>query len=379
MADISNGRRNMLAWITFLAVLLSVACGDAPIRIGFSGPLKGKYSDLGVQGRNGALLAVEDINAAGGIQGRRLELLARDDGSTPEDAVQADQELRRAGVSVIIGHMTSAQTMAALDGTRDSGLLYISPTTSTNLLQGIRDNFFRVIPSLTNMAEGQALHVLHMVSGRRVALIWDRANAPFAEPYKKAFARTFAQQGGQIMGEVAFDTHRDPPDWEHIVAELKPLRPDIVLTITSARDLATFAQYSKLGNSSWTILSSMWAYTKELVQTGGKSVEGVIFAVYFVEDDPTPQYARFSEKFRNRFGWEPNFAAAFAYEAVQVCAAAIKKNDGDTKNLDAVLPGMTLDQGVVGPFSLDDHGDVRRVVSVVTVRNGKFITLNATK
>ncbi|MFO7717430.1 MAG: ABC transporter substrate-binding protein, partial [Desulfohalobium sp.] len=98
-----------LAGIVLLAGL--GACGQDPIRIGFAVPLTGVYSDLGVHGRNGATLAVEEINDRGGIHGRSLRLLPRDDGNSAAQAKAVDRELIDQGVVAIIGHMTSSQSV----------------------------------------------------------------------------------------------------------------------------------------------------------------------------------------------------------------------------------------------------------------------------
>ncbi|WP_035075546.1 ABC transporter substrate-binding protein [Maridesulfovibrio zosterae] len=358
-----------------LLCLLLFSCSDAPILLGFAGTLKGKYSDLGVQGRNGAILAVEEINAAGGVDGRRLELIVRDDENTSEGAIKVDRELIKAGVSAIIGHMTSVQSTAALTEIKGNEVIFISPTTSTNLIQGIKDNFFRVIPTLTDLSESLAKYAVKKLGKKKVAVLWDRSNKPFTGPYKDTFIKSFTRNGGKVVGEVDFSSYSGPVNWQEIMDKLKKLNPDSVVVITAARDLAVFAQHSKLSNTGWTILSSMWGYTKELVQTGGKSVEGVFFSVHFAEDNHDPEYENFKNRFVKRFGWSPNFAAAFGYEAVQVFAEAIKKNGGSTKELAKVIPGLTFKNSVVGPFTIDEFGDVKGAGHIVTVKNGEFTTV----
>lgn len=229
--------KGISVWLLFLCLSLS-ACSDDPIRLGFSGTLKGKYSDLGVQGRNGALLAVEDINEAGGIDGRKIELIVRDDKNTPEGAVEADKELAAEGVSAIIGHMTSSQSMAAVRGMKDSKVVYISPTTSTPLLQGIRDNFFRVIPTLTDLSKGLAEYSVDKLGKGRLAVVWDNSNPAFTAPYKDVFVEKFAAKGGEFVGEVSIGKHEGSIDWQKVVDELKVMNPDAVVMVTSARDLA---------------------------------------------------------------------------------------------------------------------------------------------
>ncbi|WP_319778202.1 ABC transporter substrate-binding protein [Maridesulfovibrio sp.] len=368
------GKGLILLLILVFSLTLS-ACSDAPVKIGFSGTLKGKYSDLGVQGRNGALLAVEEINDAGGLDGRKLELLVRDDLNTPEGAVKADKELVVAGVSAILGHMTSSQSLAAIGEMKDSGVLYISPTTSTPLLQGIKDNFFRVIPTLSELSKGLAEYSTGKLGMKRLAVIWDTSNKAFTVPYKDVFISTFEENGGKLVGEARIGKQKDNVDWQKVVEELKAVKPDVVVMVTSARDLAAFAQYCKINKTDWTIASSMWAFTKELVQTGGKSVEGVLFVVHFAEDNAAPGYNEFKQKFIDRYGWAPNFAAVFGYQAVQVFAEAVRLNGGSTKGLDKIIPGISFDTSIIGPFSIDDFGDVKGVGHIVFVKNGEFVTV----
>ena len=141
----------LLKHLVFIAAVGSLlfilgACGDtSPILIGFSGQLTGKTSDIGVFGRNGAMLAIEKINETGGINGRPLKLIAEDDGNTPDGALKADKILIDAGVVAIIGHMTSSQTMAALPFINKNGMVLISPTTSTPELTNKNDLFFRTM------------------------------------------------------------------------------------------------------------------------------------------------------------------------------------------------------------------------------------------
>ncbi len=375
MAYISKSQLIVIIMVSVCCLSVG-ACSDSPIKVGFSGTLEGKYSDLGVQGRNGALFAIEQINSAGGIDGRKLELIVRNDGTTPEEAVKADSELIDAGVVAILGHMTSVQSMAALKEHADKDIVYISPTTSTSLIQGRKDNFFRVIATLTDLSESLAEFAVKEMGKRRLAVVWDQSNSPFTEPYKSSFITAFNQNGGEFAGEIGYTPEKGSVNWQNIIDQLKILNPDAVVLVTAARDLAAFAQYSKLNSAPWTVFSSMWGYTKELVQTGGKSVEGIIFAVHFAEDKPEPGYDKFRSDFEERFGWPPNFAAVFGYEAVQVFAEAVRLNGGRTKDLGAVIPGISFENSLVGPYHIDEFGDVNRDGHIVIVKDGEFVTVH---
>ena len=223
----------LVAWLLLCCTLLAGGCGrDEPILIGYSGPLTGGRADLGVQGRNGATLAVEDVNARGGIAGRPLALVACDDGATPESAVEADAQLIKAGVAAIIGHMTSAQTLAALPQTAAAGLLMISPTAATPELSGKKDLFFRVVP--TNEAWGKTLARHAYGSGlRAVCLFGDSDNLSYSQSFLNAFDQTFAEAGGRAACRRMFSS-RAGVDWTALLEAASINDADAVVAVASA-------------------------------------------------------------------------------------------------------------------------------------------------
>ncbi|WP_027179956.1 ABC transporter substrate-binding protein [Maridesulfovibrio bastinii] len=362
--------------IILLFSLLLSSCSEEPVLLGFSGTLSGRYSDLSVQGRNGAMLAVEDINSNGGINGRKLKLLAANDKNTEAETIKADQKLIDAGVDVIIGHMSSTLSFAAINKFKNT--VYISPISSSDELQGIKDNFFRVIPSFSEGAKFLASYAYNKIGCRRLAVMMDKTNHDYTESYKNIFTREFIDSGGEVAGTVEYYLNPSSPiDWKGIVADLATLNPDSVIAITSSRDLAAFAQFCRLEKKDWTILSSMWGFTKELIQIGGKSVDGIYFSVNVERDCPDLKYKCFKKRYEERFGAEPNFAARFGYEAVFVFAEAYKKNGESSRSLEKVLPGMEF-KVLDSEFKINEFGDVERAGHVVTIKGGQFEGIEGT-
>jgi len=144
----------LLFFLIILPVLFSCQKND-PILIGFSNQLSGSQSALGVDSMYGALLAVNEINENGGINGRQVKLIIRDDKGDPSLAVEIDNELKDLGCVAIIGHGTSSMASATKANADLNDILLLSPTISSSLLDGLDDNFFRVIPS--NSTQGTAL------------------------------------------------------------------------------------------------------------------------------------------------------------------------------------------------------------------------------
>ncbi|WP_425059694.1 hypothetical protein SCACP_02930 [Sporomusa carbonis] len=139
----------VIGLLLIIAVLAAGCASQQPYKIGFAAGLTGRQSDIGVAGRNGVILAVEEINKAGGIKGRQAELIVKDDKNAPDFIQTVDAELISAGATVIIGHMTSAAAVAALPVADSGQVLIISPTARAEELAGRDDLMITVIPALS--------------------------------------------------------------------------------------------------------------------------------------------------------------------------------------------------------------------------------------
>ncbi len=343
-----------------------------PIILGFSGQLTGRYSDLGVQGRNGAALAVEHVNSAGGILGRPLTLLAMDDQNTPEGALAADKALIEAGAVAIIGHMTSSQTMAALPLANATGIVLFSPTTSTPLLSGIKDLFFRNCPTPTSAAKTLAEHSLRASPKPSLAVVLDRRNAEYCEPYAAAFSQRLGELGAGVELTLAPELG-DHEEYDAIAASLSERRIEAVLFIASARDTAGLAQHVARIRPPVRLMSSDWASTDTLLRHAGRHAENMVIAVSNPVDTTSPEYTRFAKSFSERFGAQPTFAAARSYEAVLVLAEALRRCGGSAARLPAALTTIRDHPTLSGPLSLDRFGDVESRDMLMRVENSRLV------
>lgn len=363
-----------IATLCFLSTLL-VACGDSsPIIVGFSGQLTGKASDLGVSGRNGAMLAVEKINSTGGINGRLLKLIAADDLNTPEGAINADKALVAAGAVAIIGHMTSSQTMASMPYVNENGIVMVSPTTTTPQLTGKTDTFFRAMVENLIHSRELADYARSALDVNTIITIAEIDNKSYSLSFTDNFSRTFKKLGGQVLDGLTYSSSQTP-NWDPIIDSLINLNPDAVLLICPAQDAVSIVQRIRTSGLQTRILSGAWSYTDKLLQWGGHYVEGMIFVIDYAADNPNPEFIKFRESYKNRFGSNPNFASAFSYEAVLALASGLKKTNGVSKGLsDAMAPSDTIN-GAIGDFKLNEYGDVERNIFIVTVQEGEFRTV----
>ena len=349
-------------------------CGQEPIKIGFSGTLSGPFSDLGIHGRNGARMAVEAVNAAGGIHGRPLELLVADDLGTPEGAVQADRDLAARGVMAIIGHMTSSQSMAALPVTQETGVPLISPTTSTPLLSGRKDLFFRVQPATDAVARALARWVAGKPEIRTVCTLRDTRNDAYSAPWEAAFIEEYVLLGQPVACRLSYG-NTEATTAQVLTHSLKAANPDAVLFVSSARDAAFWVRFFAEEGIRGHILSAGWAQTEAFLAEAGPFVQDVLFATDCMPTENTVPLRTFSWEYQKRFGIAPSFAAVRAYDAVQFLALALKDAVARKENLPEALAQPRTMESLYGPLTINGFGDASGLCFLVGVREGRFVVL----
>lgn len=354
--------------------LLSIfnGCAEAePIKIGFSGQLTGIYSDLGVQGRNGVQLAIENMNKAGGINGRTLELIVENDENSIEGALQADKKLIEEGVVAIIGHMTSSQTLGVEKFIRDQKIPLISPTASSPLLEGKQDYIFRLNPSSDRSAAVMGKYANNYLEKKRVAVLYDMNNKAYSLPYAQEFVHSFMELGGRIPLQIEFSSEEEV-GWAEIINRIDEEDVAAVAIVASAADTAAFAQEIREQDKEWKIFGSGWAYTQNLIQYGGRAVEGLMFTDSFNSESTHPAYKEFKAQYIKRFGREPMFAAAQGYESVLFLQKGLERKSEYGGNLIKALQNIEEIEGLLGTLYFNLQGDVRRPFFISKVTEGEF-------
>lgn len=345
-----------------------------PIRIGFVADLTGNQAELGVQERNGVQLAVDKINAAGGIAGRPIELMIRNDLGTIDGAQNADRELVKSGVTAIIGHATSQQTLAGLQITNPAHVLLLSPTTSTPDLSGKYDYFFRVYPSFSDSAKGFATHIYKNRKLSKLAILYDTDNKAYSTTYQTIFANQYRAAGGSIVGEVGFSSAAKI-DFNPILSQLRANNADALLLITSDVDAAMIVQRTRLLGWQVPLFASAWAQTAALIYNGGQAVEGMEIEQAYALNSQSPDFLDFKKRYQDRFGQLPSFGAAFGYEAAMVLGAALQKTDGKAPGLRQAMVETKNFKGLIDTFSFNEAGDVIRPFYLSVIQDNQFLIL----
>jgi len=341
------------------------------VRLGFLGCLSGSFADLGVSGRNGALLAVEECNRDGGVRGRRVELLEADDEASEATAVKALQRLHAAGVAGVVGPMISLTAIPVAGEATTLGLAVMGPTISSNALTGKRDQFLRVYTPSADTS--RALARLMRTRGARSALvIYDLTNRAHSEGACRVFSEEFVSQGGTMHPEISFFA-AERPSFTQLASLVHAARPDVVFVIMSTVDTALFAQCLAKKGCSVTLCCTDWSGSAGFVQLGGRATEGMIF----LHSMDRRASAGFVKAYRERFSSEPDFAALRAYEAACVLLQGLRIDPEPRRLRDTVIAQrrFVVRDAVI---EFDECGDVRREHFPHQVVKGRLEPMAAT-
>lgn len=352
-----------------LLFLLMGCTSPEPIRLAYVAELSGVRSDLGVNGRNGAQLAVDQINEAGGIDGRPLELIIENNQGDLALTREIDARLIDEGVSAIIGHMTSSETAATLDLFNQSGSILISPTSSSDQFSGQADHFFRVMPSTSIHGRALAQHIINTRGITQIVGVYDLDNRSFAETLWHAIQTEFETQGGDA--QIEFPMNSTTSNLQTLAAEITAVQPEAIVFITSDVDTALLAQYIRQLDPDVSFFSSGWAFTNALPAKGGSAVEGLEINALFNLENSNPTFQTFVQQYTDRFNAPPGFSAVYTYEAVLLFAKAMEVAESENIPLAEAMTILPPLDGIQGPIILDAYGDVARDVYIAVINDGQ--------
>lgn len=358
------------AYGILFAVALGGCLSKPPVLIGVAVELTGRRGELGVAARDGAQLAVDVINEQDGINGRLIELIVRDDTGDPDTARRIDAELVEQGVVAIIGHVTSAQTAAVFEQMNRAEVVLVSPTSSSTQFSAQDDYFFRVMPSNELMGQSLAIHIYTNRDVRQIVGIYDLSNRAFTETYWEAIRAEFERLGGDA--ETFYGFAPGETDLQDLMGQVKAVEPEAVVFIASPIDTALMIQYGRQQQMDSLLFSSTWAQTGELLEKGGKAVEGLELGGVYNPQDDSLAYQAFVQRFEARYHREPGLAASHSYEVVLVLAEALGQTGGRAAGLREALSSVRGLQGVQGIINIDEHGDVKRDVYILRVEEERF-------
>ncbi len=366
----SNWRRRCAAGVVLALALALSACDKVPLSVGFLGGLTGHAADLGTAGRDGALLAVEQVNLLGGIAGAPVKLHEFDDRQQLDSLAQVLLSMQQAAVVGVVGPMTSSMAKGWIPLANQAGLLTVSPTVTSSDFTGQDDFFFRVISDTSTYARASAEHYAQDSQLRRFAVALDENNAAYTRSWLKHFKAAVQERGATLVSEIGFGLAASAPLAE-VVRQSLAARPDALVLIANAPDTARIVQRVRKENGHLPLIAAEWSATEQLLMLGGRAVEGLRVAQYMDHQSTTPDYLKFVADFRQRFGRAPGFAEVAAFDAMRVLLQALAQRQSG-ESLKASVLRIRHFQGLQQVVEFDDWGDSSRQVVLTVVQGGRY-------
>ncbi len=362
-------RARCLGPLMLLGLALGACQPREPVKIGFVAGLSGRAADLGISERNGVQLAVDDANAAGGIDGRKIVLIVHDDEQKTELTARAVAELADGGVEFVVGPMTSSTAVAGAAVANQRKLVMISPAGTTHELSGKADFFFRCIADAPAAARQQA-DFLYERGQRNLAVLGDQNNRAFVESYSAALSARFNERGGKVVINLSFQSGAETR-FAELAQQLLAARPDGVMVIAGAVDTALVAQNIRKLDTQVLMTTTPWAGTEELIQLGGRAMEGAFVPQYFDRNSRAVAFVAFAERYRKRFGEEPGFPATLGHDAVTLGLAGVRQRSKGQTLRDS-LASRAEYPGLQQPTRIDRNGDGTNGLFMTTITNGRY-------
>ena len=346
------------------------------MRVGYIGSITGRQSALGLEGMQAVELAVSELNDAGGIGGRRVELVVRDDRNDDAAVAGIMRELEALPVAAVIGPSTSNLALAAVGAVPGSSVPVVAGTVSSSVFTGKRDRFFRVINDVSREA---ALAGEYLAESRRADTlipVYDSSNSSYSLLWCSSVADSFSRAGGRSLPPVSFDSSSPVSYGDVAEAALAWLagsgRASAVAIAAGGVDTAMVAQALRKRGYRGQLLLSAWGKTPDVLLNGGDAVEGMIFFENYDPSSRSDRFLAFYAEFVRRYGRSPNFSAVNHYEAALLLFEGLSISARDGVDIVSALRTVERLDGLQAEIAIDEYGDAGRALFLLEVRDGAF-------
>jgi branched-chain amino acid transport system substrate-binding protein len=348
------------------------AAGGDTIKVGEFASLTGKEATFGISSHEGTLLAVEQINTAGGVLGKKIDLHTEDDLSKAgEPATVVNKLISRDGVVAMLGEVASSRSLEAAPICQQNQIPMISPSSTNPKVTETGDYIFRVCFIDPFQGTVMANFATKTLQAKKVAVFTD-VKSDYSKGLAKYFKEGFVANGGTIAAELDFNG--GDKDFKAQLTAIKAANPDAVFVPGYYTDVALICiQAKELGLNVPFFGGDGWE-SDELVKIGQDAVEGDYFSTHYAPDLATEKSKNFVADYQKRFnGKTPDAMAALGYDSAMILADAMKRagsTDGP-KVRDALAATKDFD-GVTGKTTINEKRDATKPAVIMQVKDGKF-------
>ncbi len=343
------------------------------INIGYFGDLSGPTFNFGQSGKNGVLMAANQINQAGGIDGRKIDIVLEDDRGSPElAATLANKLTRQDKVVALIAGGVSGSSLAAGPIAQSAKVPMISPSSTNPAVTQSGDYVFRACFIDAFQGEVMARFAARTLSATKAAILLD-FNSPYSRGLTEFFELSFTKLGGQVVSKH-FYTQGDS-DYRGQLSSIKAAQPDVIYLPGYYTEIAMIAKQARRLGMTQTLLGGDGWDAPELWPLASDSINGSYISNHYSVEDPSPIVQKFVHEYKLAYGnLVPDAHAALAYDAMRFLADAIQRagTTESTKLRDALAATKNF-PGVTGIISMDSQRNAVKPATILKLENGAYV------
>jgi branched-chain amino acid transport system substrate-binding protein len=318
-------------------------------------------------------MAADEINQAGGIRGRKIDVVIEDDQGSPERAANlASKLINEDKVVALIGGGASGSSLAAAPKAQSAKVPLISPSSTNPAVTQVGDYIFRACFIDAFQGEVMAKFAANTLKARKAAIMLD-FNSPYSRGLTEFFELSFTKQGGQVVGKQSY-TQGDS-DYKGQLSSIRSVGPDVIYLPGYYGDIALIAKQARQLGLTQPLLGGDGWDAPELWELGGDALNGSYISNHYSVEDPSPAIQKFVRDYKSHYGnLAPDAHAALAYDAVRFLGDAIQRAGGTEglKLRDALAQTKSF-PGITGVISMDAERNALKPVVVLRLQDGKYI------
>jgi branched-chain amino acid transport system substrate-binding protein len=366
-------KRILLSSVVIASLLTAFACqpggGGDKVKIGVFMSMTGDTANFGISSTNGIKMAADEMNKAGGINGKQIELDVQDDRSDPSEAATiVTKFVTQDGVHAILGEVASSRSIAAAPIAQNAKIPMLTPSSTNPEVTKKGDYIFR--SCFIDPVQGAAIaqFAAKTLGKKRAGIMVDRKN-DYSTGLEKFISATFIKLGGEMVITQSYQA--GDQDFNAQLTSIKGSSPDVIFVPGYYGDVALIAKQARdKGITVPFVGGDGWDAT-QLYTIGGKALNGSFFSNHYSPYDTDPQVQKFVNDYKGRYGSIPDALAATAYDAARIMFDAIKRaNSLDGKAIRDSLAATKDFPGVTGKVTFNENRDAVKPIVMIEIKDG---------
>ena len=365
-------KRFLIASIALASLL--TACqqnggGADKVRVGVFMSLTGSTANFGISSVNGIKMAADEINAAGGINGKQVELLVQDDRSDASEAATiVTKFVTQDQVHAVLGEVASSRSIAAAPIAQNAKIPMLTPSSTNPEVTKKGDFIFR--SCFIDPVQGAAIaqFAARSLNAKTAAIMVDRKN-DYSTGLEKVINETFTRMGGTIVATQSYQ--EGDQDFNAQLTSLKGSNPQVIFVPGYYNDVGLIAKQARDKGITVPLVGGDGWDSVQLYAIGGSALNGSYFTNHYSPYDTDPKVQKFVNDYKSRYGTVPDALAATAYDAALIMFDAIKRSPSlDGPAIRDALAATKDFPGVTGTVTFNEQRDAVKPIVMIEIKDG---------